>query len=68
MININFIEVMVNKMYRYMGLPASIYDGDYSGALTFNIYPNRRVEHLEKHGKKHRTRKKNSKRALKIIL
>ena len=64
------IESYLFALFRSMGLAISILEGAYtnlSSGFDLKIYPNRRVEHLEKYGKKYRTRKKNSKRALKIL-
>lgn len=65
------IESYIFDFYRAIGLPISILQGAHTNLLIgfdSKIYPNGRVEHLAKYGKKHRTRKKNSKRAMKIIL
>lgn len=62
------IESYLFALFRSMGLPISILAGAYSNlSSVFKLYPNRRVEHLAKYGKKHRTRKKNSNRASIII-
>ncbi len=64
------IEPYILAFYRSMGLPISILEDAYttlSSGFDLKIYPNGRVEHLSKYGKKYRTRKKNNNRAIKFL-